>query len=273
MPKPPASLPPYAALVAAAALLLSGCAVLAPADGADDSAAADPARQAPAPVRAAPVRAFGDAWSPQLLPTKAATTYRAQQHAGREAIAATANGSASLLRRQVRIEPAGLGRLQLSWMVEQLIADADMAARDRDDSPVRVVLAFEGDRSRFSARDAAASELSQLLTGEPLPYATLMYVWCNRRPAGTLIENPRTSRIRKLVLESGAGALGRWRDYVRDVRADYERAFGEPPGALVGVALMTDADNTRARVRAWYGALRWLPPEAAQSPAAPAVQP
>lgn len=225
---------------------LAGCAGLPPGD-------------ADAPPAAAPsLQAFGQTWTPQLLPTKTPTVYRVQQHAGREAIAARASGSASLLRKQVRVEPADLGRLRMSWMVEQLIADADMAARDRDDSPVRVVLAFEGDRSRFSARDAAASELSQLLTGEPLPYATLMYVWCNRRPAGTVIENPRTSRIRQIVLESGIAGLGRWRDYERDVRADYELAFSEAPGALVGVALMTDTDNTRSQVRAWYGAVQWV---------------
>jgi hypothetical protein len=71
-----------------------------------------------------------------------------------------------------------------------------------------------------------------------------------------VITNPRTSRIRKVVVESGAANLGRWLDYERDVRADYIRAFGEPPGALRGVALMTDSDNTRSVTRAWYGAVR-----------------
>ena len=40
----------------------------------------------------------------------------------------------------------------------------------------------------------------------------------------------RTDRIHKIVLESGA-ALGQWRNYERDVLADYRRAFGEDPGA------------------------------------------
>jgi hypothetical protein len=140
--------------------------------------------------------------------------------------------------------------------VPQLIAQADMAVRDSDDSPVRVILAFEGDRSRFSQRDALLSELTRSLTGEELPYATLMYVWCNKRAPGSVIRNPRTERIRKLVLESGPARLDRWLDYERDIRADFERAFGEPPGALVGVAIMTDSDNTRSTARAWYGPLR-----------------
>ena len=102
------------------------------------------------------------------------------------------------------------------------------------------------------------SELALALTGEPMPYATLMYVWGNHRPAGSVIVNSRTDRIRKLVLESGPERLGRWLDYERDIRADYEKAFGEAPGALVGIAIMTDTDNTRQQTRAWYGPVTLL---------------
>jgi hypothetical protein len=89
-----------------------------------------------------------------------------------------------------------------------------------------------------------------------------MYVWCNTRAPGTVIVNPRTDRIRKLVVESGAQHLNQWLDYERDIRADFEKAFGEAPGALVGIGIMTDSDNTQAQTRAWYGPLQLakLPP-------------
>jgi hypothetical protein len=137
--------------------------------------------------------------------------------------------------------------------VAQLIESADMGVRERDDSPVRVILVFEGDRSQFSMKNNLLSELSMAMTGEPLPYATLMYVWCNTRLPGSVIVNPRTDRIRKLVLESGASKLSQWLDYERDIPADFVKAFGEAPGALVGVAIMTDTDNTRSQAQAWYG--------------------
>ena len=130
-----------------------------------------------------------------------------------------------------------------------------MALREADDSPVRVVLAFEGDRSRFSARDGVLSELMRTLTGEEMPYATLMYVWCNQREPGA------SSRAREPTASassswSPARQLNQWLDYERDIRADFERAFGEAPGALVGIGIMTDSDNTRTTARAWYGPLR-----------------
>ena len=58
---------------------------------------------------------------------------------------------------------------------------------------------------------------------------------------------------------SGSRGLNQWLEYERDIRADYERAFGEPPGALVGIGIMTDSDNTRSRTQAWYGPVRFVP--------------
>ncbi len=195
-------------------------------------------------------------WGHLPFPGKTATRFSYVRQDGRDAISVLADSSASMLRRKLRVEPAELGTLKFSWKVPQLIAGADMTLRESDDCPVRIVLAFEGDRSRFSARDAMLSELLRSLSGEQMPYATLMYVWSNRRPPGTLIASPRTDRIRTLVVESGAARLGAWLDYERDIRADYERAFGEPPGALVAIGLMTDSDNTRSTTRAWYGPVR-----------------
>ena len=83
-----------------------------------------------------------------------------------------------------------------------------------------------------------------------------MYVWCNHRPVDAVIENPRTDRIRKIVVESGSERLNQWLMYERNIRLDYENAFGEPPGALIGVGPMTDSDNTQSQVQAWYGAIQ-----------------
>jgi hypothetical protein len=174
----------------------------------------------------------------------------------RDALLAEAASSASMLRQALHIAPGQLGALQFDWRVDQLIVGADMRQREAEDSPVRLILVFEGDRQRFSMQNQLLSELTLSLTGEPLPYATLMYVWCNDCPAESVIVNPRTDRIRKLAVESGPGQVGQWLNYRRDIRADFEKAFGEPPGALLGLAIMTDTDNTRSTTRAWYGAIR-----------------
>jgi len=240
-----------AALLAAA--LLAGCAATPDAGKPTELGASPWAVQSTQPGAAA---SQASGWHHLAFPGKAPTKFSYSRKDGRDAIAVLADSSASMLRRKVRIEPADLGSVRFSWKVPELIAGADMTLRDADDSPVRIVLVFEGDRSRLSARDAMLSELARMLMGEEMPYATLMYVWSNRRPPGSLITSPRTERIRKLVVESGAKKLNRWLDYERDIRADYERAFGEAPGALIGIGIMSDSDNTRTTVRAWYGPVR-----------------
>jgi hypothetical protein len=199
------------------------------------------------------------AWAHKTFPGKSPSQFQYARVEGRDAISADAQGSVSMLRQQVRVEPDELARVRFSWKVPALIEQADMALRDKDDAPVRIVLAFEGDRSRFSVKDAALAELVRAITGEEMPYATLMYVWCNKREPGSVILNSRTDRIRKVVVESGARRLNQWLEYERDIRADYERAFGEKPGALVGIGIMTDSDNTRSRTHAWYGPVRFVP--------------
>jgi hypothetical protein len=237
-------------------LQLSACSSLMPAP-LDASAELSVARRTPWVLAST----GGDkalAWSHYKLPGKAPSQFKPVPEGGRDAMEATAQSSVSLLRQMLNIHPADLGQLKFSWKVPALIAQADMAVRDTDDSPVRIVLAFDGDKSQFSAKNAALSELAKLLTGEEMPYATLMYVWCNKREPGSVIENPRSDRIRKLVVESGSNGLNQWLDYERSIRLDFEKAFGEAPGRLMSIAIMTDTDNTKSFARAWYGPVQLL---------------
>jgi hypothetical protein len=192
-------------------------------------------------------------WDKMVLPGKLRTAYKLERQPQGYALQAQADSSASMLRQPLRIAPEQLGRLTFDWRVERLIPGADMQQRDTEDSPVRLILVFEGDRQLFSPKNALLSELTHSLTGEPMPYATLMYVWCNQCPPESVIVNPRTDRIRKLAVESGPSRVGTWLSYTRNIRADFEKAFGEAPGTLLGVGLMTDTDNTRSTTRAWYG--------------------
>jgi hypothetical protein len=213
---------------------------------------------APMPSSAPTDRGPWQDWQEFALPGKRSTVYQARRDGGRIVMHAQADASASMLRRKLQIDPAQLSRVQFSWRVASLIDQADLSDADVSDSPVRLVFAFDGDHGRLSARNRVLFELAQVLTGEPPPYATLMYVWDNRAATESVIRGPRTDRIRKIVLESGPGQCGRWLHYERDLRADFRKAFGEEQGPLIGVALMTDADNTMGRSSGLYGEVRVL---------------
>lgn len=239
------------------AAMLAGCAALPPGDSAQLAQLWDRG-----PVRAADATDLPEAatWRHQVFPGKRKNRYQYVWREGRPAVAVSSEQSISALRKTLYAAPETLGQLHFSWRVASLIPEADLQQPSQEDSPVRLVLVFDGDRSRFSPRDAMLSELARTLTGEEMPYATLMYVWSNQLPVGTVVPSRRTDRIRKLVIQSGPAGVNRWLDYERDIRADYERVFGEPPGPLKAVAIMSDTDNTRSAIQAWYGPVRLLPP-------------
>lgn len=199
-----------------------------------------------------------DGWHEVPLPGKHVTRYAHVRKDGREAWHARANSSASMWRRKVDVPAERLGQVRWAWRVDRLNPQASVVDIDNEDAVARVIFAFDGDRSRLSARNRAMFDIAQALTGEAPPFATLMYVWETRKPVGSVIVNPRSDRIRKLVVDSGSEHLGTWRVHQRDLVADYERAFGEKPGPLVAIGKMTDADNTRASAEAWYGPVELL---------------
>jgi hypothetical protein len=73
----------------------------------------------------------------------------------------------------------------------------------------------------------------------------LIYVWSNEIPVETALPSPQIERIRMIVVESGGARLGGWLHYRRNIVEDYRRAFGEDPGDIVAVGVLTDSDNTQ----------------------------
>ncbi len=188
------------------------------------------------------------------LPGKRRTHYRHTHLEGRAVLHARSAASASMWRHPLRLPATRLGHMHFSWMVPKMIAGADLSRREGDDTPVRIVLAFDGDHQRLSAGTRMMFELAETLTGEPPPFATLMYVWApHAAPLGSVIHAPRSDRVRSVVVESGARRLGQWLRYERDVVADFRAAYGEDPGELIGIAVMTDSDNTGTEAEAFYG--------------------
>jgi hypothetical protein len=206
----------------------------------------------------APPRAPPDApeWQALKLPGKRATAYTLADCAGRRAWQAKSDAAASLWRRKVETTVTTATEVEFSWWVPEMIPSADLRRAETADSPVRVVFAFSGDVSRLSMRNRLQFQLAESLMGESPPYATLMYVWDNRADLEAILPSARSDRVRKVVVERGEGNLKRWMTYRRPLMADFQRAFGEPPGRLVGIALLTDTDNTGAKAEACYGDVR-----------------
>ena len=99
-----------------------------------------------------------------------------------------------------------------------------------------------------------------------------MYVWDGGGHAPESVHrNHRTARIQYLTVESGAQRAGRWLHYERDVMADYQQVFGEAPGNIIGVGVLTDADALKINLEAWYGDITLASTSTRAAPAAKPV--
>lgn len=199
----------------------------------------------------APLPADWRGWG--LNSGKRATEYRLVDNGGTTVLEAYADGAASGFYRRVRVDPRRQPLLEWRWRIEDMIAGADLRVGAREDSMARLVVSFHGDPGKLDFEDRAKLRLAKVFAGEPLPYAMLIYVWSNQIPAETALPSPQIDRIRMVVVESGPSHVGQWRTYRRNVLEDYRRAFGEDPGDIVAVGVLTDSDNTQQVARSYYG--------------------
>lgn len=193
-------------------------------------------------------------WEPwSLSKFKKTTQYQLVSEDGKTVIKASARSSASGLVHHLSVDPRTFPLLEWRWKVNELIASADNTKKHTEDSPVRVVVSFAGDIDKLPLGDRLFFDNMRALSGKQMPYATLMYIWENRAVKDTVIPNLHTTRVKMIVAESGRGKLGEWQEVVRNVYEDYKRAFGEEPGNITTIGIMTDTDNTGANVHAYYG--------------------
>lgn len=194
----------------------------------------------------------------RVTPQKNKTNYTLKTYQGKTVLHASSTVAASGLVLPLKPRPSHQQKLVWEWKALGAISESDNAIPQKDDSPLRIMVAFDGDKSKLNMKDQMAFELAKIISGHDMPYATLMYVWASKRPTEEVIEHARTGRIRMIVVDTGEEHIGQWRRHERDLTQDYIRAYKEQPGKIIGMGLMTDSDNTRTEVQAIYGDIKLI---------------
>jgi hypothetical protein len=194
-------------------------------------------------------------WEPYVvLRGNVPTSYRIVELEGTRAVAAEGREGGSGLWRKIHVDPARHPWLEWRWRVPAPRAGEPPLSVTSSASPVvRVSLAFHGDTAKLDFEDRAKLRLAKALTAQGLPYASLIYAWLPGRPRGEVLRSPHTDRVRYIVVESGARRAGEWLSFRRNIASDYRLAFGEEPGHVVAVGLMTDFGDDGSPRRAFYG--------------------
>jgi hypothetical protein len=191
-----------------------------------------------------------------LSKLKRDTRYAATTEEGKSVLKAEADGAASAYVHLARPDPARLPILEWRWRTNALIEAANNGDPKLEDAPVRLIVGFDGDKSTLKDDEQRRLARAKKISGREPPFATLMYIWENRAPVGTVIPSAHSTRVKMIVVESGAQGVGTWRSYRRNLLQDYQRAFGGTPQGILGVAVMTDTDNTGAKAEGLYGEIR-----------------
>ena len=181
------------------------------------------------------------------------TRYQLVEQDGVVVIQADSAEGGSGLSRNLHIDPHRYPIIEWRWRVPRESGRGGGGGPSSVSPPVRLSLAFDGDVAKLDFDDRTKLRMAKALTANGLPFASLLYVWLNQKPVNTLYSSPHTERVKYIVVESGEQRLDQWVSVRRNILEDYRRAFGEDPGDIVAVGVMTDFGDNNAPRRAFYG--------------------
>jgi len=166
-------------------------------------------------------------------------------------------------------QPVPQAALAWRWRIDRPLtggtAPANLLTQAGDDAALKLCVMFDLPLARVPWVERTLLRVARGISGEPLPTATVCYVWDPLLPPGTTGTNPYTRRVRFVSLGGPAAALGQWASESRDLAADFRQLFADELGTepatavppMTAVVLGADSDNTASRSRAWVAQVEW----------------
>lgn len=192
-------------------------------------------------------------WKPLTFPKISRhTVYALEEESGKTSLRAQADASASALVHEIEVNPREYPVLLWSWKVENIIDKGDETKKEGDDYTARVYVNFRYDPEKASLWERTQYGIARAVYGSYPPKGALNYIWANKLPVGKSIDNAYTARAKMVAIESGRARVGQWVSEKRNLYQDYRALFGEEPPAVIGLAVMTDTDNTGEKAVAYY---------------------
>ena len=154
------------------------------------------------------------------------------------------------------VVPGSGSKIKWRWKLDKPLLLADLKTREGDDAALKVCALFDLSLDKLGFMERNIMRIARGRTSDPVPAATLCYVWDHLLPEGTRLANVYSQRLRFVVLNSGEKQLGQWQTHERDLVADFKQAFGHetdetPP--LVAIVVGADSDNTGDTSLAYVG--------------------
>ena len=188
------------------------------------------------------------------------TTYKVVEgEAGKFLVKAESEASASALIREIQFDPKAYPILRWRWKVENVIQKGDETKKEGDDYAARVYVNFRYNPDEATAWERLKYGSIRGIYGSYPPKAALNYIWANKLPRGRSADNAYTDRAKMVAVESGSERIGTWVEEERNIYQDYVSLFGEEPPQVIGIAVMTDTDDTQENAVAYYADIALCP--------------
>ncbi|MEX0945551.1 MAG: DUF3047 domain-containing protein, partial [Balneolaceae bacterium] len=172
---------------------------------------------------------------------------------GTPIIVAYSNNSISSVTSPLTADPTVFQYLEWEWKIESVIDTGDMTQKSGDDFAARVYVTFDYDPSNLRFGERIRYMAYKTFTSFEIPLRSLNYIWANKAEIGTTGENPFSSWVQYIVIQSGNELSKEWFTEKRNILDDYRRVYGEEPPPISGITIMTDSDNTGKSTKAYFG--------------------
>ncbi len=153
---------------------------------------------------------------------------------GQGALRLNSNGTSTALYKDMSLNIKDSPFLNWRWKVTKIPAGGDVRKKETDDQAAQIYVIFPKFPAKVNSR-------------------MLGYIWDTSAPVGAEVTSTKFSKIKYIVLRSGANELGKWLSEKRNVYDDYKRLFGEEPPMVGKVSLMIDSDDTKTSAESFFG--------------------
>ncbi|MCI2394374.1 DUF3047 domain-containing protein [Aliiroseovarius sediminis] len=160
-----------------------------------------------------------------------------------KALRVQANGAVSIIYKLLDQQDWAARSAKWSWSVDQTVPATDLRRKGGDDRNLALYFAF---LPKAEAQRANGSRNLRGLLKNPKG-RVLVYVWGGNHGRGDVLASPYLGARGKTVVLRPSGTGGHAERV--DLAADYRRAFGSEPGALVALAVSSDSDDTNTVAR------------------------
>ncbi|MBU2957836.1 DUF3047 domain-containing protein [Paracoccus sp. 1_MG-2023] len=187
---------------------------------------------------------FANGWQEQRLSLFSTNDYRFGAN-----LSMVSDGSVSIAWTRVPEADWNAGGASWNWTVEQSVPATDLSRKGGDDRNLSLYFVFV---PQAAAPGLKGANIRSLLGNDQV--RIIQYAWGGQHARGQVLPSPYGPQGQGVTIPLRQAGTGSHGESV-DLPADYARAFGGSKGALIGLAVSGDSDDTDSVIRAAIGNL------------------